>query len=145
MIKIKPKKKNKKKRTVFSFISFAGYSSGYVALTSVLLLGALILVIGISVIITSTGEVDAGRSYKNSRQAVSLANSCAEIGIARAKSDSDYQGRERIAVGDYSCNIFAVADITGGKTFDVTGRIDDFERKLRVRVMDDLSFSITPL
>jgi hypothetical protein len=117
-------------------------SDGYIALTSVIVLGALILVIGISAIITSTREVDTSKLYKDSRQALASANSCAEVGIAELIKDGGYQGRQRISVGDYACNILSVSAITGGKTFDTVGRASDSEKRLRVQVMDDNSFSI---
>jgi len=118
-------------------------SKGYVALTSVLLIGALILIVGVSAIITSTKEVDAVKMYKDSRQALFSANSCAEIGIVKIKEDNTYQGRQRFNVGEFSCNILSVTDIVGGKTFDAVAKVNDTERRLKINVMDDLSFSIT--
>lgn len=118
-------------------------NSGFVALTFILVIGALILVIGIAVAITSTWEVNMNKVDKNNKEALALVNSCAEIGIMKLKENSQYEGRERIAVGDYFCNISSISSISGGKTFDARAKVEDAEKRANVKVMDDSSFSIT--
>lgn len=120
--------------------------TGFIALISVLLISSLILIIGISVILISTREVDANKIYKDSREAWALVNSCAEIGIMRLRANFyGYEGRERIAIGGHSCNIFGVTTAPdGSRTFDARARIDRTDQRLRVNVRPDMSFSITP-
>ena len=60
--------------------------SGFIALTSVLLFGALILIMGLSMASTSISEQAMTGYEKGGEKAVSAANSCVDIGVSRVKS-----------------------------------------------------------
>lgn len=121
---------------------FQRKQKGFIAFISVLVVGALILVIGIAGIIISNRELNINEADKNNRQALALVNSCAELGILKLKENNQYLGGERIKIGNYFCNISLVSSIPGGKTFDATAKVGKAEKRAQVKIMDDSSFSI---
>ena len=106
---------------------------GFVALISVLVVGAIILIIGLSVIISSVQEVDMAEVDYRGKQALALAGSCAELGIMRLKEfGSEYEGRELFRVGNLTCNVLAVED----QSFIARGSFGGAVKRVRVEIDD---------
>jgi len=101
---------------------------GFIALTSVLILGAVIVVLGVSIFYASLTDQGISTAYQNSQEAAFLADFCLREGVLRLKENIDYVGGEEIEVGDMSCYIGPVEDVgSDGNTKKVSslGRAGD--------------------
>jgi len=105
-MKYKRKEKNKK---------CTGYGlsckteNGFIALVSIVIVGAIALVISVGLSLRSIGEMKMSLNEQLSNTALSLADACVEYGIAQLKNDLNYAGDETIIIdGSDSCFIFAV-------------------------------------
>jgi len=82
---------------------------GFIALISILILGAMMLVISIGVSLRSIGETDMALSEQESHRALALANLCAEQALMKLESILSYSGNESIIIGSESCDILAIS------------------------------------
>jgi len=67
-------------------------NSGFVAITSVLIIGALIIILGVSIFHASLSDQTISASYDNLQTASNLASACVRAGISRLKNDINYRG-----------------------------------------------------
>lgn len=98
--------------------------SGFIALTSVLLFGALILIMGLSMASSSISEQAMTGYEKGGEKAVSAANSCVDIGVSRVKSGEasyDTTTTEVNLYDDVSCNLSFSQDPEHSYRVKVTG------------------------
>lgn len=107
-------------------------NKGFIALISVIVVGSIILIVGVSVAITSVLGVDMVSMEQKGKQALALANSCISLAINRSMEISNYEGRERFSVGDYFCNILDVSTssivvkgVSGGTVKNIEVTIND--------------------
>jgi hypothetical protein len=82
---------------------------GFIALTSVLVLGAVLLSIAISTASRSIGTANLGTSLYSKASAESLADLCAQHALIELQRTLGYSGDESIAVGDESCDILTIS------------------------------------
>jgi len=85
--------------------------SGFIALTSVLIIGAVVLVLGVSLFHSSLTDYSISSAYENGQEAAFLADFCLKEGILRLKENIDYMGGEDIEVNNKTCYISLVEDI----------------------------------
>jgi len=112
------------------------YNSGFIALTSVIIISAVIVLLVIGIFRSSVGEMERGGAREKSDGALSLANTCAEIALYELRKNPDNYSvseEEEISVGEKSCYISSVereSDIII-KTRGVSG---DYTRKIQIEV-----------
>ena len=82
---------------------------GFIALISVLIIGAVVLVISIGLSLRSVGETDMSLGEQESHRALALANLCAEQALMKLESVLNYAGNESIIIGSESCTIRPVS------------------------------------
>lgn len=118
---------------------------GYVALLSVLILGAASTAIAVTLLITGIDSQRGALVTMRSAQARSLATACAEEALQRIWDDSAYtSGGTNLSLGQGSCS-YTVTN-TGGnaRTITASGTVDSVVRKLEVYVtIETLSISVT--
>ena len=71
---------------------------GFIAITSVLIIGALILILGISIFHASLTDQSISSSYDSKEQASILADACAREAVFKLKNDINYSGNESIDI-----------------------------------------------
>ncbi|MCD6550624.1 hypothetical protein J7K24_03740 [bacterium] len=83
-------------------------SNGYIALISVLIISAVVLLVAINASLFGISESDvAAREYQSSK-AFYLAMLCAEDGLMKLKEDINYGGNETLNIGDGQCSILPI-------------------------------------
>lgn len=87
---------------------FLKKQKGFIAITTVLIVSALTLMIGISISLGSISEIKMGLQRSLSSQSYYLANLCAEQTLMKLKEDSNYSGDEIINVSNGSCTILPI-------------------------------------
>ncbi len=91
---------------------------GFIALTSVLIIGAVVLVLGISLFHSALTDYSISTAYESGQKAAFLADFCLKEGVFKLQEDINYIGGEDINVNNATCTINFVKQI-GAETEDV--------------------------
>lgn len=110
------------------------HKSGYVLLTSVLILGAIGAAIGVAVAMLGTDNTRAARFAAESDGALYAAESCVDRALQSIRDDSAHTGTDNYTVGSGSCSV--VITDTGGDTRSIqaTGTRGDSVRRVNVSI-----------
>ncbi len=118
-----------------SFRSKSG--AGFIALISVLIIGAVVLVVGIGLSLRSIGETNMSLSEQESARALALANLCAEQALMKLESFLNYSGSESILIGSESCYILAVSGSGNlNRTIQASSTVFNHTKKVQVVVTE---------
>src|SRR3989344_6534488 len=110
---------------------------GYIALISLLIIGAAGLTIALSASLTGLGTVQLSLADVQASRARSLANSCLEDGLERLRlSWNDYSGS--LSIGGESC-IINVTTGSGSATLVATGTVSRYTQKIQISVDSKLA------
>lgn len=109
--------------------------NGFIALISILIIGAVVLAVGIGASLRSIGENKMGLSEKSSDKALSLANLCAETALMKLESVLNYSGGETITIGGDSCDILPVEGSGNlNRVVKAQSAVSEHTRKVKVEV-----------
>lgn len=86
---------------------------GFIALTSVLIIGAVVLVLGVSLFHSGLTSYSISSAYESGQEAAFLADFCVKEGVLKLKEDINYSGAEDIEVNGMVCYISPVKDVNG--------------------------------
>ena len=82
---------------------------GYIALISILIVGALVLAIGVGVSLRSIDETEMSLNEELSNRALALVNACAEYALFQLVNNLSYAGNETLTINDSdSCDILSI-------------------------------------
>ena len=88
----------------------AKHEQGFIALISILIIGAITLAVSIGVSLRSIGETKMSLDEQESHRALALSNLCAEQALIKLTSVLNYSGNESIIVNsDEKCYIWPVS------------------------------------
>jgi len=109
-------------------------NQGYIALISVLIISALVLLIASSASLSSLSESDMGLGENQSWEAYYLANLCAEEALQQIRDSLPYEGSENISLNSGNCSYTVIREPGQNRTINATGTIGVIARKLRIKV-----------
>ena len=107
--------------------------SGFIALTSLLIISALALSIAVSISLLGVGEAKNSLDYKKGQEALYVAYGCLEEALLQLKTDSTYSGGS-LPLGNGTCNIL-VSVFGDNNVIDVEAEISGtprFVKRLQV-------------
>jgi len=103
-------------------------NQGMAALISVLIVGAVALVMVKSLALMGIDELDSMSAYSGGEQARATAESCLEEGLHRLQLDNGYTANaENIAIGPGSCEL-TVSGTGSNRELSVAAEFDGFYR-----------------
>ena len=110
-------------------------NNGYIALITVLILTAVVLLLALNASFFGMSESEMGLDHQLSTESYWLANACAEEALNRLKDDSDYAGDEDLMINDQQCHIYLVKG-TGNnyRTIETAANILDRTKKIKVKI-----------
>jgi len=79
--------------------------NGYIALSSIIIIGAIVLILTLAVTAISLSEKISTLARDQATKSYFLANTCANIAISKLQADEYYAGSETINTSDGSCYI----------------------------------------
>ncbi len=82
--------------------------NGYIALISVLIISAIVVLIATSASLISIGESDMALQENQARESFYLADFCAEYALMKLESVLNYSGNKTVTLGQNSCNILSI-------------------------------------
>ncbi len=109
-------------------------SSGFIALTSVSIMGAFFIIIFMGMFFSSTEEMDMVDGREGSARALALANSCVEEGLNNLRKVSGYSGNQTIDVGEHQCHILKVEGTESMRVIKAIGEDRGYTKKIQVEV-----------
>jgi hypothetical protein len=118
--------------------------NGYVALISVLIVGAASVSIALGLLLAGTDAQRSTLVSQNAAQARSLAAACAEEALQRIHDDQAYTGTANLTLSSSSCQLTVTNTGSNNRTIDTSATINGVVRKVKVYVtITALSISVT--
>lgn len=114
---------------------------GFVTMFSVLIFGAVALVIASSVLLIGLGASKSGFLIEESGKAKSLVNLCAESALQEIRNSTVFVGSNTIIIGTNSCTYNVVDDGLENRTITTIGTIGTVIRKVLITI-DQINPSI---
>jgi hypothetical protein len=107
---------------------------GFIALTSVIIINAFLLVIFIGMFFSAAEQIERADSREFSITALGLANSCVEEALNEIKNNIDYSGSETINIGTDDCQIMSVDKTDTTRVVKALGSSNDYTKRVQVEV-----------
>lgn len=108
-------------------------SSGFIALVAVLVLGAVGVSVGISLILLGLGSSRTAFALEQSNQAKALANACAEEALQKIMESTSFSGSSTISLGNGSCTY--TVSVTGqSRLITTSSTVGTIIRKVKIRL-----------
>ncbi len=101
---------------------------GYIALISIIIITAVILIISISINLSGVSEIQMSVSENQSLESFAVAEAGISEAMIRLKRDSGYSGGS-LNIGNGSCTI-EVTSNASNRTITSTGIVNDLTRKI---------------
>lgn len=119
-----------------------GTPQGYIALISILIVGAVGVSIGFSVVLLGLGFSKSSFTLDQSGGAKALVNACAEDALQEIRDFTLYAGTDSLSLGEGSCSFTVIK--TGGQNreIEVSGTVGAVTRRAKV-VIDAINPQIS--
>ncbi len=126
--------------------SFKNKKRGFIVLTMVLLVSAVVLTITTGIMLRSIGKINESADSENSLKAWSTVNACAEYALGQmiASTTSTTTTAENwgfasttgqeLSVGDEICYIYPVTDSGTAKLIKASSTVSQFTKKIEIEV-----------
>jgi len=110
---------------------------GFIAVTSVLVLGTLFLSLTLSATFRAVSDTQMDIARSHGYTAESLAYTCAEHALMYLTRELHYLGNEVLNIGDGQCEAMTITEeIDGTRTIHTVGTIDGHVHRVIVEVSD---------
>lgn len=120
------------------------FESGYVALLSVLIVGAAATAVALTLLVVGTDAQRSGIISQQSAQARWLANACAEEALQQIHDTTSYVGTNSLTLSTGSCNYTVTSTGSTTRTISAVASLNSVVRKVTVYVtIGSSSISIT--
>jgi hypothetical protein len=110
------------------------HDSGFVALTTVLVLSAVMLALGIGMVSREILGAQGSLGMEARDMARAYAEGCADLALLKLTREPGYGGSEGILMGDDSCDIGAVEGTGESRTVRVTGHAGEHAYELSISI-----------
>ncbi len=111
---------------------------GFIVLTAVITIMAVVLLVGMSTVLRSISETDMSANEELATRVLGLANTCGELGLIKLRNNFSYSGDEDIIVqGSDSCHIYPTEGTPGSNTnrgVKADARIKGYTRRISVDI-----------
>ncbi|MFC1656536.1 hypothetical protein ACFL14_01030 [Patescibacteria group bacterium] len=108
---------------------------GYVALVTVMIIGAVGVAVVVAAILGSLASSKSSLLSEQSKQASGLADACSEHALIKLKSDINYIGDEIINLTGGNCQILEIPNPGNtDRIIQTAGTIDNITRKVKINI-----------
>ena len=104
--------------------------TGYIAITSVLVIAAIVLIIGTSVSLFAVNDIQSALSNKKSNESLDLVESCVEDALLRLNEDNSIPATITLPYG--SCSVTINSQVGTLWTFTVSGTFISHAKSIQV-------------
>ena len=125
-------------------VSVEGRESGYVALLTVLIVGAAAAAIALVLLTSGADSQRAALVEQQSKQARALAVACGEEALQQIHDNIAYSGTNSLSLGQGNCTYIVTVSSGTARTLAATGVVGNVVRKVQINVtINASSISIT--
>jgi hypothetical protein len=107
---------------------------GFVALLSVLLLGAVGSSVVVSLLLLGLGSSRSSFAVEQSAQAKGLADACAEEGLRQLRENSSFTGTGNLTLGQGTCTYTVTSQGGQNRTITASGTVGTVVRKVTIAI-----------
>ncbi len=114
---------------------------GFLVLTMVLLVSAVVLAVATGVMLRSISEVNASSDSEKSLKAWGAVNACGEYALLQISTTTGglpgwqlYTGAQSLAVSSETCYIYSIGSNGSAKVILASSTVSGFTRKVRIEV-----------
>ena len=105
---------------------------GYIALISVLIISALVVLIATSASLVSISESDMGLEENQAWESFYLATACAEEALQKIRDSAPFSGSGNLSLGQGNCT-YTVTKLTGqNRIITAAGTVRNITRKVKI-------------
>jgi len=109
--------------------------NGYVTLISVLVIGAIGVAVGVSLISLGLSASRTSFSLEQSNQTKALANACAEEALQQIRDQPlAFSGTNNLVLGRGNCTYTVTAGSGEDRTIEASGTVDTIVRKIEISI-----------
>ena len=116
-------------------------NKGYIALITVLVVGAVGIAITLSVILLGLGSSRTSFALEQSNQAKALANACTEEALQQIHDSTPFTGTGNLILGQGTCTYTVTNDGGQNRTIIASGTVGTTIRKVKV-IINNISPTI---
>jgi hypothetical protein len=116
-------------------------NGGFLVLTMVLLVCAVVLAVATGILFRSIGEANQSADSEKSLKAWGMVNACAEYALAKLATTAGglpgwaYAGEESLDIDTESCYIYPILDgNNGAKIINASSTVSGFTKKISIEV-----------
>lgn len=114
---------------------------GYIAITSILVILAVVLTIGTTVSLLSVNNIQASLTDQKGEEALALVEGCAEDALLRLNNNNSIP--VSILLPEGNCNITNISNVGNDWTFTVSATILNYSKSLQISATRSNSVQIT--
>lgn len=103
---------------------------GYIALTAVLVIAAVVLLLAVTVSTLSVGQLQTSLSSLRSTSSFGFIESCVDYALIRLNEDADIP--DNFTINGNTCNVVIENQSDTRWTFLVSGTVDDYAKSVRI-------------
>ncbi|MDQ3158916.1 MAG: hypothetical protein M3P98_02155 [bacterium] len=107
-------------------------NDGAIGLIAMLIVSAVALAIGISLLQISTSSTKSSLSHQQSTQAKSLADTCGDVALNVIKNNNPYTGSANVVLGEGDCDYTVTSGSGGNRTIATEGHVSNVVRKVTI-------------
>lgn len=105
---------------------------GYIALISVLIISAIVVLIATSASLVSISESDMGLEENQAWETFYLTNACSEEALQQIRDSISFKGSGNLSLGEGSCT-YTVTKLTGqNRVITASGTVGNIVRKAKI-------------
>lgn len=114
---------------------------GYIALSSILVISAIVLVIGISTSLLSVNDLLSSFSGEKSNESIDFVEACVEDALLRLNENNSLPANISLPQG--TCSVTINSQIGNNWDFTVSGTLNGYQKNINLQAVRDTAVSIT--
>lgn len=118
--------------------------SGYIAISSVLVIAAIVVVIGITISLSSISEGQMSLGLEQNEKTVFFIEACIEEALLKLNNDkSTFSSLTSITLPEGTCTISNISNTTLDWSFRMSGQVSSHTKTFDVEVTRNADFDVT--
>lgn len=107
-------------------------TNGYITLISVLIAGAVVLLIVTTTLLVGATISKSSLTLENSNQAKALVDACAEEALQQIRDSVNYSGGDTVTFGNGSCTYNVINNGGQNRSIEAEGNVNSISRKVKI-------------
>jgi len=110
--------------------------NGYIALISVLIIGAMALSVGLSLLTIGISNTQTALVRQQLEQSKALSSACAEKALYQIRADNNYSGTLNFNLGQGTCSVMVIKGGSENRTVQSTGTVNNTNARIKIILSD---------